>query len=60
MSKSEIMRKYSDNGGAMCAHTTLQKATAHYAAIPVGARPRFVQNFLFAQLFHIKLMLFSG
>ena len=48
-----------------------KKVTAHYAAVPVGARiarPRFVQNLLFAQLlqnqeiqlfFHLRKGLFS-
>ena len=34
-----------------------KKGTAYYAAVPVGARiarPRFVQNLLFAQLLYYR------
>ncbi len=46
----------------MRAPTTLQEnATAHYVAVPVGARiarPRFVQNPFFAQLLLFSEMIY--
>ena len=52
MSKSEILHKFQYRARDARPYNVAEKGTAHYDAVPVGARiarPRFVQHSLFAQ-----------